>query len=524
MRRVAGVFVDADNKRTKVTLNAGLTNVNAVNAVPVKPEVHVMRLRASLFGYNAPDPKLLTTDQRTLYGSAIAGTAAAMRWNYTIDTAGKVLFLDNAYSTLLAEQWVLLVKPDNTMLYGIAGVSESSQTAYAMSGKSSRVVVDTSTLLTTFEGTDYPQTIVFAQSELLPLLDEMPLPATTTTGKVDTLTLITTVSALPANRALIITGKLADGTPASEQITLESSTPANSSDTLNFGANLANNYLLGSVVINANVAKATHGETVREVLGSGDGAKAYQAFALKQKPVTHLSDAQAEGGAASTLEVRVNDVLWEATSTLYARGPKERVFTTRMNDDESTVIQFGDSVNGARLPTGAMNVRAVYRKGAGASGNVKAGQLSMLMTRPLGVTGAINPLAATGGEDAEQRDDARDNAPLTVLTLDRVVSLLDYGKFCAGVRRREEGAGHLVVDRRAACGVPHHCRCRWRGHRRRQRHLSQPVQCVARQGRPVCAAAHEDPPQHAVRSRDQGEGRPSLRGRRCARCGEECVD
>jgi hypothetical protein len=434
MRRVAGVFPDADNKRTKVTLNLGLTKVNAANATPVKPEVHVMRLRASLFGYNAPDPKLLTDAQRTLFGSAITGTDATMRWNYTIDTTGRVLFLDNAYATLLKDQWVLLVEPDNTMLYLISSVSESSQTAFAMSGKSSRVVVDTSTLLSTFAGVDYPQTMVFAQSEALPLLDEMPLAATAVTGNVDTLTLSASVTALPANRALIITGTLANGTPASEQIALESST----SNTLTFGANLANNYLLNSVVINANVAKATHGETVSEVLGSGDGARAYQAFTLKQKPVTHLSDAQAEGGAASTLALRVNDVLWESASTLYARGAKERIFSTRLNDDETTTVQFGDGVNGARLPTGAMNVRATYRKGLGAAGNVKAGQLSTLMTRPLGVTGAINPVAASGGEDAEQRDDARDNAPLTVLTLDRVVSLLDYENFArafAGVKK-----------------------------------------------------------------------------------------
>jgi hypothetical protein len=438
MRRVAGVFTDADNKRTKVALNAALTNVNPVNATPAKPEVHVMRLRASLFGYNAPDPKLLTTDQRTLYSSMITGTNGAMRWNYDIDTTNRVLFLDNAYATLLKDQWLLLVEPDNTMLYRISSVSESSQTAYAMSGKSSRVVVDTDTLLSTFEGIDYPQTMVFAQSELLPLLDEMPLPATATTGTVDQLTLSRNVTALPAGRPLIITGNLANGTPMSEQITLESSTPANISNTLNSSVNLANDYLLASVEINANVAKATHGETVSEVLGSGDGAKAHQAFSLKQKPLTHLSDAQAEGGAASTLALRVNDMLWENASTLHARGAKERIFTTRTNDDESTVVQFGDGVNGARLPTGAMNVRATYRKGAGAAGNVKAGQLSTLMTRPLGVTGAINPLAASGGEDSEPLDDARDNAPLTVLTLDRVVSLLDYENFArafAGVKK-----------------------------------------------------------------------------------------
>jgi predicted phage baseplate assembly protein len=60
---------------------------------------------------------------------------------------------------------------------------------------------------------------------------------------------------------------------------------------------------------------------------------------------------------------------------------------------------------------------------------VRAGQLSTLLTKPLGIKEAINPAPAVGGDDPEPRDAARDNAPLTVLTLDRVVSLRDYEDF-----------------------------------------------------------------------------------------------
>jgi len=60
---------------------------------------------------------------------------------------------------------------------------------------------------------------------------------------------------------------------------------------------------------------------------------------------------------------------------------------------------------------------------------VRAGTLTTLLSRPLGVSEAINPEAATGGEDAETLDRARDNAPLTVLTLERAVSILDYANF-----------------------------------------------------------------------------------------------
>jgi hypothetical protein len=51
------------------------------------------------------------------------------------------------------------------------------------------------------------------------------------------------------------------------------------------------------------------------------------------------------------------------------------------------------------------------------------------MTRPFGVKGVTNPLAASGAADREQLEEARRNAPLTVLTLGRIVSLQDYEDF-----------------------------------------------------------------------------------------------
>ncbi|HEX2205145.1 MAG TPA: putative baseplate assembly protein, partial [Longimicrobium sp.] len=177
-----------------------------------------------------------------------------------------------------------------------------------------------------------------------------------------------------------------------------------------------------------NVAPATHGETVAERLGSGDAGLAFQRFALRQKPLTH-TPAEGPAGGESTLEVRVGDLKWREVPALYARGPRERVFTTRRQDDGTTTVHFGDGVEGARLPTGAENVRAVYRKGIGRVGNVRAGQLSLLMTRELGVKSVDNPVAASGGADPQEREDARANAPVTVLTLDRVVSLRDYEDF-----------------------------------------------------------------------------------------------
>jgi predicted phage baseplate assembly protein len=134
-------------------------------------------------------------------------------------------------------------------------------------------------------------------------------------------------------------------------------------------------------------------------------------------------------GAASTLEVFVNDVQWHEADGFFAAGPRDRQFITRTSDDGKTTVEFGDGKTGARLPTGVANVRATYRKGIGVSGNVKAGQLSLLMTRPLGVSRVTNPVPASGGADPEPLESARANAPLGLLTLGRIVSLGDYQDF-----------------------------------------------------------------------------------------------
>ena len=91
----------------------------------------------------------------------------------------------------------------------------------------------------------------------------------------------------------------------------------------------------------------------------------------------------------------------------------------------------GDGVEGSTLPTGQNNVRATYRIGSGAAGNVPANSLITLADRPLGVSGVSNPEAATGGQDPQSADDIRSNAPQTVLTLGRAVSITDYQNYAS---------------------------------------------------------------------------------------------
>lgn len=191
---------------------------------------------------------------------------------------------------------------------------------------------------------------------------------------------------------------------------------------------LAYRYKRDTVTIYANVAHATHGETRIETLGSGNAAQPLQSFPLRQSPLTHVS-APTPSGIASTLETRVNDVLWHEAPTLAALGPTDRKYTTRTGDDDKTLVIFGNGKRGMRLPTGRENVKARYRSGIGAPGNVAARQISLLASRPLGVKEVINPMRASGGADRETAEGIRRNAPIAILALDRLLSTSDYADF-----------------------------------------------------------------------------------------------
>jgi predicted phage baseplate assembly protein len=191
---------------------------------------------------------------------------------------------------------------------------------------------------------------------------------------------------------------------------------------------LVNYFDRTSVAIYANVSEATHGETTQEVLGSGNGSLANQNFSLKKPPLTYVSATNASG-AESTLELRVNGVLWDEAASLYGLGARDKAYMTRLEDDGKTTLTFGDGASGSRLPSGQENIVATYRSGIGLAGEVDRGSLTLLQTRPFGVRSVTNPLPASGAADPEQREQARTNAPITVLTLGRIVSLRDFEDF-----------------------------------------------------------------------------------------------
>ena len=100
----------------------------------------------------------------------------------------------------------------------------------------------------------------------------------------------------------------------------------------------------------------------------------FQQFLLKRKPLTFVSGST-ESGIKSTLEIRIDGILWEESRSLYNLTYSDNAYVSRISDDGQTRIIFGDGVKG-KLPTsGLENIKAQYRVGIGSSGMLKEGQL-----------------------------------------------------------------------------------------------------------------------------------------------------
>lgn len=415
--------------------NASLArHVNTVTKAPEPaPDVGVfaMRVKAGPFGHNAP--RWETTPKEWRVGNTPPYPPPGWEnMNITTDATGTpyyeqyshFIYLESAFREIRKDGWVIIKsETQKARVYQIEAASERSLADYGLSGKATGLTLDTSVGLTDYK---VRETTIYAQSEKLELA-ELPFEENI---KDDTVKLDSMQIDLTTGQTLILTGERADleGVIDSEVVILADVVHAGGYTQLTFTRSLQHPYKRETVTLNANVARATHGETKQEVLGSGDASQTMQRLALRQKPLSYVS-APVPSGGISTLEVRINDVLWHEAPDLYRLGPEDRAYIIRHDDEGKTTVQFGDGTHGVRVPSGSENITAKYRIGIGLAGMVDADQVTLLQTRPLGVRSVTNPLAPTGAEDPETRDQARENAPLTVLTLDRIVSLQDFEDF-----------------------------------------------------------------------------------------------
>ena len=214
---------------------------------------------------------------------------------------------------------------------------------------------------------------------------------------------------------------------------------------------LENVYDASTVRVAGNTVSAIQGETVHEVLGSGDAGRKNQCFALHRKPLSVIPG-QGSDGLAPQISVFITShpaaivhprarhplvprgpaIEWRLVDALLEAGPNDPAYA--LEPDESGIpasVCFGDGVHGARLPSGAENVSAEYQVGAGESGNVGPGEISVVRAGPPLRMRVSNLVAAQGGTPPEPPGRIRRRAPLSLQVLNRVVSLDDYERYAA---------------------------------------------------------------------------------------------
>jgi predicted phage baseplate assembly protein len=154
------------------------------------------------------------------------------------------------------------------------------------------------------------------------------------------------------------------------------------------------------------------------------GGQKHQSFALSRQPITRLRTTTFPG-AAPELKVTVDGDEWRRVETFAGIQGSDRAFELWIDESAKPRVVFGSGHVGARLPTGRENVKAAYRIGIGAGGNVTRGRLKLAVDHPVGVREVSN-VRASGGSDREPTSRVRSITPLSTITLDRLVSATDY--------------------------------------------------------------------------------------------------
>ncbi|MEO7070911.1 MAG: hypothetical protein ABI131_10515 [Nostocoides sp.] len=191
----------------------------------------------------------------------------------------------------------------------------------------------------------------------------------------------------------------------------------------------------------SNLVAIQHGTTKTAPLTLAAGS------AIVPGPVT--GDVDAAGSVTDSLVVRVAGVRFEEVPTLYARGPSEPVYSTKIAADGTLVLAFGDGQHGA-APRG--DVSATWRVGGGLTGEVDGPLIDTLLGSVRGVRKIAGVGATTGAADQEDQLRMRQAAAARIRALDRVVSLGDLADLALTV----PGTSHSAAWRGAG---PPGCPC-----------------------------------------------------------------
>jgi hypothetical protein len=409
----------------------------------------VFRTRALLFGHNAADWRLIPKEVRDKYCKHGECKKFAdccnegKEWPRFNQEGAKKIFLDRIYSEVSPERLTLLLEEAEgnndakRLLLRPRAVLAEARADFGLAGQVTLIITDVSST----EKFNLRRSVVYAAPEPLKFQEKVESVGAWHKREID---LASPLPPLQAGRTVIVQGRdTGENLVIARRMVLHST---NRRLTLDRELDVALDP--ATVTVFGNVAHATHGETVEEVLGSGAPEPTSQRFPLQQGPLTYLSSAS-RTGRRSTLEIRVDGVPWREVPSLHGHGPCDRVYTARTDALGTPWVCFGDGKTGAALPFGEDNVTASYRIGLGLAGNVAANSLTVLLTSPLGALEVTNPLPASGGAGPERLTPGDLPVIAQTRTLGRLVSTADFEDFARGfagiAKARAVAVGRTVV-------------------------------------------------------------------------------
>lgn len=181
-------------------------------------------------------------------------------------------------------------------------------------------------------------------------------------------------------------------------------------------------------------------ETIPSIqLGTSNG-NANQTFVI---PDTGIAD--------SIISQQVGGTNWQAVDTFAYSTPTDTHYKAELNEDQEFTIVFGDGINGAIPPLGD-SIDTIYGVTQGAEGNLPANEINQIIDN-IPVSGGLqlsvnNPLAASGGTNADTLESLKVKIPAHRATLERAVTAQDYQDIAiqvAGVAKA--GAGKVDCNK-----------------------------------------------------------------------------
>jgi hypothetical protein len=164
-----------------------------------------------------------------------------------------------------------------------------------------------------------------------------------------------------------------------------------------------------------------------ELIGTSDGTP-NQRYQLAHAPLILRSTGTAgQVNRDVTLLTRLGGVTnaWTLQESLAFNREGQREYVIEIDDEDRATIVFGDGA----IPENGAEIRATYRVGGGAAGNVGANTIQTIVGAPqLALLGArvTNPSPASGGSERESIERAVLHAPAVFRSLKRAVTAGDY--------------------------------------------------------------------------------------------------